>query len=95
MKISSQNSIINIEGNIKSLADFQDIKNTIDATTEKYKDITININDSISVISSVIGYFNKLVLKDNINIKINVGSKKLSELFDDLNLTTIFKVKTL
>jgi hypothetical protein len=95
MKIVSNDNIVDISGNIKSLTDFQDIKNCIDAVIVKHPSILVNINDSISITSSVIGYFNKLVLKDNINIEIFVGSEKLAELFDDLNLVNTFKVKTL
>lgn len=95
MQITSLNNIININGNIKSIADFQDIKNAVDPIIAKHRTLFININDSISITSSVIGYFNKLILKDNINLQINVSSKQLVELFDDLNLSTTFKIKTI
>lgn len=95
MQISSRNNIVNIDGNIKAITDFQEIKNTIDSITANNKSIIININDSISITSSVIGYFNKLVLKDNVKIEIHVGSPKLTELFDDLNLVSTFNIKTL
>ena len=57
------------------------------------KHVIFNIKDSISIISSVIGYFNKLVLKDEIDLQINVGDDQLMELFEDLNLVSLFKVK--
>jgi hypothetical protein len=93
MEISSRNNIVNIDGHIKSIPDFQNIKNTIDALTAKHRNIILNINDSISITSSVIGYLNKLVLKENITIELNVSTKQLIELFDDLNLTNTFKVR--
>ncbi|MBU1927847.1 hypothetical protein KKG77_02475 [bacterium] len=95
MEVSSRGNIINIDGNIKSILDFQTIKNNIDTIIPQYKNIIVNINDSISITSSVIGYFNKLILKDNINLQINVSSKQLIELFDDLNLTSTFHVKSI
>lgn len=95
MNISSLHNSITIDGNIKTISDFQDIKNTIDGVVATYKNIIININDSISVTSSVIGYFNKLVLKDNIKIQMNIKSPKLLELFDDLNLNATFNIRNI
>jgi hypothetical protein len=95
MEISSHDNIVNIDGNIKSISDFQNIKNTVDSIVAQHKKIVVNINDSISITSSVIGYFNKLILKDNIDLELNVASKQLIELFDDLNLTAAFKVRSI
>jgi hypothetical protein len=93
MNISSTSNIVTIEGNIKTVSDYQGIKATIDSVASQYANITINVLDSISITSSVIGYLNKLVLKDKINISMNIGNEQLIELFDDLNLISIFKVK--
>jgi hypothetical protein len=95
MNITSASNIVTIEGNIKSVGDYQIIKTTLDKVASEYTEININIKDSISITSSVIGYFNKLVLKDKITLHINVANKQLLELFDDLNLTSLFKVKVL
>jgi hypothetical protein len=65
----------------------------LDTLSKTHKTIIINMLDSISITSSVIGYLNKLILKDKINLSINVGSSILKELFDDLNLTSLFHVK--
>ncbi|MCF6331313.1 MAG: hypothetical protein L3I99_07180 [Sulfurimonas sp.] len=89
--ISSNNIIIN--GNIKSVNDFQEIKKTIDETITEHQSIIINIVDSLSITSSVIGYLNKLVLKDNINIQMKIGNSQLLKLLDDLNLTSTFHAK--
>ncbi|RLA79410.1 MAG: hypothetical protein DRG78_13020 [Epsilonproteobacteria bacterium] len=93
MEIKAQLQIITITGNIKSIGDFAKIKSLVDEVSSKYENITINIIDSLSITSSVIGYFNKLILKDKIGIKMNVGSKQLLSLLDDLNLTSTFKAK--
>jgi len=95
MKIKSSSNIVTIEDNIKSIGDFQKIKSTIDSMIENNSDITLKIVDSISIISSVIGYLNKLVLKDGININIYAGNAKLIELLDDLSLSSTFNVKKL
>jgi len=93
MNISTHVNTVTIEGNIKSINDYQEIKNVIEEVIKNNKSVIINIKDSISIISSVIGYLNKLVLKDKIDLHINVGNAGLMELFDDLNLSSLFNVK--
>jgi len=93
MEISTSSNIITIKGNIKSVKDFQEIKMTADSLKVDNKSIIVNIIDSLSITSSVIGYFNKLILKDKIDIRMNIGNAKLLELLSDLNLTTVFKAK--
>lgn len=91
MEISVSGNRIIITGNIKSVSDYQTIKTTIDSVISQAKSITIDIKDSISITSSVIGYFNKIILKDNIDIQMNIGNSQLLELLEDLNLSTTFK----
>jgi len=93
MEIKSQMNIVTISGNIKSISDFAKIKSCVDDVADQYSSIIINIVDSLSITSSVIGYFNKLVLKDKISLKMNVGNAQLMLLLDDLHLTSTFKAK--
>ena len=93
MEISTSSNIVTITGNVKSVSDFQDLKRSIDTVVSQHKSININIQDSLSITSSVIGYFNKLVLKDRIDIHMNVGNAQLFELLDELNLVSVFKAK--
>jgi hypothetical protein len=93
MEIQIQSNVVNIRGNIKTMQDYQQIKESLDTLSKTQKTIIINMLDSISITSSVIGYLNKLVLKDKINLSINVSSSTLKELFDDLNLTSLFHVR--
>ena len=95
MEISTVSNIVKINGNIKSVNDYQTIKNTLDSLVAREKSIDIEILDSISITSSVIGYFTKLVQKEGIDLSIKVGNENLMELFDDLNLVSLFKVKRL
>ncbi|OHE06532.1 MAG: hypothetical protein A2329_02025 [Sulfurimonas sp. RIFOXYB2_FULL_37_5] len=85
MELEVSSNTLVIKGNIKSINDFQNIKQRVDAMTVENKLININILDSLSITSSVIGYFNKLVLKDNIDIYMNVKNEQLLHLLDDLN----------
>lgn len=91
MEIRSSSGSVTITGNIKTIADFQIIKQTVDGVVAVHKLITINIVDSLSITSSVIGYFNKLVLKDNVDLRLNIGNEELFNLLDDLNLVSTFK----
>lgn len=91
MEIRSSSGSVTITGNIKTIADFQNIKQSIDGVVAAHKLITINIVDSLSITSSVIGYLNKLVLKDNVDLRLNIGNEELFNLLDDLNLVSTFK----
>jgi len=93
MEITISSNVITIDGNIKSVNDFQKIKQLLDQAIIQHKSIVINIMNSLSITSSVIGYLNKLVLKDGISIQMRVGNSQLLNLLDDLGLTTTFNAK--
>ena len=91
MKIEVNGNIVTIHGNIKSIKDHEDIKSVLDGLKNSYKTITLNVVDSISMTSSVIGYLMKLA-NDGITININVNDD-LFKLLSDLNLTSLFNVR--
>lgn len=93
MEISSSGSIVTIAGNIKSVLDFQKIKSHLDNTVLSHNAITIKIPDSISITSSLIGYFTKLIYKDEIKISIIIGDKRLYNLLDELHLVSQFNAR--
>jgi len=93
MEISVNQDRAIILGNIKSVSDFQEIKTKIDLMVTSQKDIVVDIKESLSITSSVIGYFNKLILKDKIRVTMNIGNKQLFELLDDLSLRSVFNAK--
>ena len=93
MEIQASSNNITVQGNIKTVSDFQQIKELLDGIVSKHQAIVLHIIDSLSMTSSVIGYLNKLVLKDNISIQMRVGNEQLLELLNDLNLTTTFNAK--
>jgi len=92
MDIVTSNNSITITGNIKTVMDYQTIKENIDTVVETHQKISIHIVDSISMTSSIIGYFNKLILKDKIQVDMKVSNEQLLELLEDLNLTALFHV---
>ena len=91
MEIKASSNSVTINGNIKTVSDFQKIKQLVDGIIKTHKLLIINIIDSLSMTSSVIGYLNKIVLKDNINIQMKIGNAQLIELLNDLNLTSTFR----
>jgi len=93
MEITNVGSKVTIQGNIKSVGDHQKIKNLLDSVSQDSTSITIDLKDSISITSSVIGYLIKLIHKDNINISMKVGDIRLYDLLDDLNLISTFNAK--
>jgi hypothetical protein len=95
MEISNSGSTVTITGNIKSIGDLQQIKSSLDDLTIENKSITLKIINSISITSSVIGYFTKLIYKNNIHISMQVGDIRLYELLDELSLVSQFNVRTI
>jgi len=93
MEISTSSNTVTITGNIKSVSDFQSIKNTVDSLTNSNNTIVIDLKDSISITSSVIGYFNKLILKDSIDLNLKIGNEQLMHLLEDLSLVSVFKAR--
>ena len=93
MTITHNGNSVTIAGNIKSISDYQTIKSTLDSVAHEHKNIVLNITESISITSSVIGYFNKLVLKDGINMDMRIGNNQLMELLDELSLKSLFNAR--
>lgn len=93
MDILTTSNRVTISGNIKSVSDYQKIKDAVDSLVVTHKSIIIEIKDSISITSSIIGYLTKLVQKDGIDLSIYIGNESLMEIFEDLNLISLFKVR--
>ena len=91
MEIKREGNIIEIKGNIKSLEDFEKIKTTIEEIMPTNK-IVLDLKDSISITSSVIGYLNKLVNIDNVGVYLKIKEQELYELLRDLELDKIFHI---
>ncbi len=93
MEITISSNTLTITGNIKSVSDFQRLKTSVENVVSQHKNVVLNITDSLSITSSVIGYLNKLVLKDGINLQMIIGNPQLLELLNDLNLTSVFNAR--
>jgi len=84
---------IKVEGNVKSISDYNELKNSIDQIVKSQKNIIVEFVDSMSLTSSAIGYFTKLVNVDNVVLKLYVNDKQLFELLDDLGLIQVLNVQ--
>lgn len=95
MDVQTQANKIIVEGNIKSIEDFQKIKYAVDSLLVNRKDISVEIVDSLSITSSIIGYFNRIVLEDNVRLHLYAKSEQLLLLLEDLGLSQLFNAKRL
>lgn len=95
MKVRKEGNSVVIEGNIKTIGDFQAIKHILDEMILDVSAINIILLDSISITSSVIGYLTKLVHKDKVNISLSIENKELVSLMDDLGLSELLHVRSL
>lgn len=87
-------SEITIHKNIKGIEDFRKIRDAVTAIIESGSNtITLMIPESLSMTSSVIGYFMKLVRHDNKKVAMHIRDKRLYELLEELNLIETFRVK--
>jgi hypothetical protein len=82
---------LTITGNIKTTADYLEIRNM--ATEVLWgggSELTLRINDSLSMPSSVIGFFVKLANRDQVRLTMVIEDPRLLELLDELSLTAVF-----
>jgi len=93
MTLKTDGSVLIITDNIKSVDDFQKIKKELDAMKSTYTSISIKIINSLSMTSSVIGYFMKLIHKDGISLSMSIGDERLINLLDELGLSSEFNVR--
>lgn len=92
--IKRNNSEFEIEGNIKTVDDYNTIKGAINGLSLKSGDaLVLDVRDSISFPSSVIGFLMKLTKKDGIRVSVKLGDERLMELMRDLSLIELFNVK--
>ena len=90
--MSINGSTMTVRGNIKSIQDFQEIKEGVEGMIQSNPVIHFELLESMSLTSSVIGYINKLIRKDGIRVSMVVEDSRLYDLLSDLNLITAFNV---
>lgn len=93
MTITTSGVTVTTNGNIKSIEDFQAIKRAVEGIIANSKSVHLELIDTISLTSSVIGYLTKIVHKDGIALSITLTDRRLYELLNDLNLVKSFNVQ--
>jgi len=82
---------ITITGNIKTTGDYLAIrKMASDMVLGGAPALTLHINESLSMPSSVIGFFVKLANRDKVRLTMVIQDARLVELLEELNLSTVF-----
>lgn len=83
-----------LKGQIKSFQDYELIKDSIDDhITQGCDSITLNIEDSLGIISSVIGYLIKLVNLQKVKIFLFIHQETLYKVMDNLGLVQAFNIR--
>jgi hypothetical protein len=93
MEIKQKNDTVEIRGNVKSDIHFHSIRMNVDEIVQQYGRVRIELVDSISLTSSLIGYLTRIALRDGKPVELHVGNASVIELLDDLNLLDVFTVK--
>ena len=82
---------LTITGNIKTTADYLEIREMVTAIAGGgATSITIHIRESLSMPSSVIGFFVKLVNRDKVKVTMLIQDHRLLELLEELSLAKLF-----
>lgn len=85
---------ITIRGNIKTTQDYLDIRGKAsDLVARGAESIHLEILESLSMPSAVIGFFVKLANRDKIKLSMTIHDHRLRELLDDLCLRETFGVR--
>jgi len=85
---------VTVLGHIKSIEDYQKIKDTVKGIVNSgNKSIVVKLPDSISMTSSVIGFFLKLINADHVKITMLVKDDRLYGILDAMKLITVFDVQ--
>ncbi len=83
-----------ITGEIKTISDYQTIKNQVQPLVEQgNKSLTIVIEDAQTITSSIVGYLMKIVNLNGVKLTLTVKNQKLYKLLEDLVLLEIFNVQ--
>jgi ABC-type transporter Mla MlaB component len=93
MEVTTKNNKMIISGQVKTMEHYKYIKDRLNKLLQdKTNEIEVEITDSMSLPSSVLGLFLKTVHQDNIKISLIVHNENLITLLNELNLTNQFEI---
>jgi len=82
---------LTITGNIKTTADYLEIRRlATEQVAAGATSLTLHIRESLSMPSSVIGFFVKLVNRDKVKMTMLIQDERLLELLAELSLAELF-----
>ncbi len=91
--IQGQNEVL-VRGNLSSIEDYAKIRDAInDIVINGIKDVFVDFVDSKTIMSSLLGYFMKLINYDKVKVHIKVGSPELFKSLQTMHLIEIFDVR--
>jgi hypothetical protein len=92
MQLARTNSTeLTITGNINTTADYLAIRKLVTELVEGgATTIALTIDESLSMPSSVIGFFVKLINRDKIRVSMLIQDHRLLELLEELSLAELF-----
>jgi hypothetical protein len=87
---------ITITGNIKTTDDYLEIRKLVTAMVAGgAAALTLHIHESLSMPSSVIGFFLKVASRDQVRLTMLIQDQRLLELLDELGLADLFGARLL
>ena len=87
----TNSSELTITGNIKTTEDYLAIRKLVTGMVEAgAPSLTLTINESMSMPSSVIGFFVKLINRDKVRVSMLIQDRRLLELLEELSLGSMF-----
>lgn len=93
MQIESKGSVVTIHGDIRTIEHSEAIKAELETIVRDHDDLTLNIVDSSTIISSVIGYLVKLNFMHKVHLSVNVGNQRLFNMIQELELQRVLNVQ--
>ncbi|MGE4267789.1 MAG: hypothetical protein AB7F25_10170 [Deferribacterales bacterium] len=83
-----------LSGEVNTIENYTEIKDSIlKFITTGEKELIMEITDSMTITSSIIGFFTKIIHRDGINLSLLVHDRRLYSLLEDLNLIKLFNVR--
>jgi len=93
VSVKGKNEIV-VEGDLRSIEDYVNIRDAIDSLIiDGAKDIYVDLVSSKTIMSSVLGFFMKLINHEKVAVHIKVGSPELFKSLQSMHLVDIFDVK--
>ncbi|WP_038055165.1 hypothetical protein [Thermodesulfobacterium hydrogeniphilum] len=94
VSITEKENELIITGHVITISDYWLIKEVVTNLVEKgYREIILTFNDAEILNSSIIGFLLKLVLKENIKVKIKIKNPDLYKFLKILGVIDVFEIE--